>query len=392
LQVHNYYRIRGGECGVVDVERELLSKSGQVVDILARHSGDVDRVRAREKGVEFFRIPWNRRAAPDVAVKVGAARPDVAHVHNVFPLLSPSVYAALARSGVPVVQTVHNFRFLCPNGLFFTHGRVCEDCRTRGWWSAVRNRCMHGSVALSAAYAAAVALAWRSGTFPWAITRFIALNQFVAGKLTAAGVPAERVRILGNFVSRFAESPGPRGDYVLYLGRLSPEKGLLTLLAASEGVPGVRVVIAGGGPLEGELREWIAAHAGTRVELAGLVGGEEKERLIREALCMVVPSEWYENFPLSVVESLAQGTPVVASRIGGLPEMVRDGVTGLLFEPGDADGLAGALRALVERAEVARAMGEAALAEARERFSPDRHLAGLLEIYEDAIAAVRRAA
>ena len=387
LQIHNYYRIRGGECAVVDSERTLLQEAGHEVEVFGRRSAELAASSSFRRGLGLVRTPWNWEMARALVSVVARLRPDVAHVHNVFPMISPSAYGVLARLGVPVIQTVHNFRFLCPNGVFFTDGRVCEQCQTRGLFSAVRRRCLHGSYLVSAAYAGAVWMAWRKGLLPNAVTRFVALNKFSADRLVAGGLPPTRVRILGNFVERFAEGATRKHGYVLYLGRLSAEKGLMTLLEAAVAVPEMHLRIAGTGPLEGEIRRWVRARPGARVRLEGLVAGEAKERLVREALCTVVPSEWYENFPLSVAESLSLGTAVVATRMGGLPEMIEDGVTGVICEPGDPGSLAGALAMLVGDRGRAEAMGEAALAWARRRLGPEVHLSGLLDTYREAVVA-----
>ena len=385
LQVHNQYRIRGGECRVVDTERTLLQRAGHTVELFGRRSADLEGSSALRRLEGLARTPWNRATARALAGVVRRDRPDVAHVHNVFPLISPSVYAVLAALGVPVVQTVHNFRLFCPNGLFFRSGQVCEECQTRGLFSAVRRRCLHGSFLVSAAYAGGVWMAWRRGLLRNAVTRFIALNHFSADRLVAGGLPSSRMTILGNFVVRVADAPVQKGDYVLYLGRLSPEKGLMTLLEAAGRLPDMQLRIAGTGPMEDEIRRWVVSHPEAKVRLEGLVGGEVKERLIQEALCTVVPSEWYENFPLSVAESLSLGTAVVATRTGGLPELVEDGVTGFTCEPGDPDSLAGGLAMLVREHGRAGAMGEAALAWARAHISPEAHISGLLDVYRQAV-------
>lgn len=205
----------------------------------------------------------------------------------------------------------------------------------------------HGYGAL---YAAAVAWGWHNGAFLSCIDRYIALNSFAFAKLVAAGIPKEKIRICGNFVSNFAEAPAVKRHYALYLGRLVSEKGLSTLLAAARSVPELPLKIAGTGPLEGGLRRAVAEPGMGHTELIGHVAGEAKQCLITEALCTVVPSEWYENFPLSVVESLSLGTPVIASQIGGLPDLVEHGHTGLLFPASDTEALAECLRRVSRRA------------------------------------------
>lgn len=387
LQIHNYYSVPGGECSVVRAEKTLLEAHGHTVSQFTRASADIAKMTLPERAASLIRIPGNARSARELAVVVEREKPDVAHVHNVFPLLSPSVYSTLRQQGIPVVQTLHNFRFLCPNGLFFTRGNICEQCQERGFFAAVRNRCLRGSLTVSLLYATAIRFAWRSGNLPNNIDRYIALNQFVAAKLVKGGVPQDRIRICGNFVERFAESPSSKKGYVLYLGRLSHEKGIMTLLTAMERLPHMRLVIAGTGPLEADLRAHARNHPNLNITFAGFMVGPEKDRLIREALALVVPSEWYENFPVSVVESLAQGTPVVASRIGGLPEMVTHGETGLLFTPGNVEELARCLATLVDDPTATTRMASTALASAIDRFSPDAHYRQLLDIYRDAATA-----
>jgi len=337
-----------------------------------------------------LQIPYNTRIARRLESHVFEHKPDLAHVHNVFPMLSPSVYSSLRDNSVPVVQTIHNYRFLCPNGLFYVNGRVCEACQVKGYWEAVTNRCMHGSIATSALYAAAVAWGWRGGAFRSCIDRYIALNTFTAGKLVAGGVPKEKIDICGNFVSDFADVPSAKRHYALYLGRLSSEKGLSTLLAAARLVPELPLKIAGTGPLEADLRREVGEPGMNHVELVGHVTGEVKRRLIAEALCTIVPSECHENFPLSLVESLALGTPVIASWMGGLPDLIEHGRTGLLFQAGDAEALAECLRRISDSEAGTYEMAVNALARARERFTPQRHLEQLLEIYRDAIGDARK--
>jgi glycosyltransferase involved in cell wall biosynthesis len=247
---------------------------------------------------------------------------------------------------------------------------------------------MRGSVATSALYASAVAWGWRSGAFHSCIDRHIALNAFVAEKLVAAGVPKEKIRVCGNFVSDFAEAPATKQGYALYLGRLSAEKGLTTLLTGARSVPELPLKIAGTGPLEVDLRRAVREPGMDHIKLVGHVAGEAKRHLIAEALCTVVPSEWYENFPLSVVESLALGTPVIASQVGGLPELIEHGHTGLLFPASDTEALGECLRWMSRRVSDTRKMASNALTTARERFSPQRHFEQLLAIYADAVDGV----
>lgn len=385
LQIHNFYNTPGGECSVVRAERRLLEANGHTVQQFVVDSGKISGQSLSRKALSFLQIPYNFQVSHSLARFLQDNRPDVAHVHNVFPLLSPSVYVALKHARIPVVQTIHNYRFLCPNGTFFTQGHVCQACLHEGLMAAIKNKCMRDSRMVSAMYAAAIGLAWRTGNLPKNIDRYIALNQFGADQLAAGGIPRERIRICGNFVERFAEAPSAKASYILYLGRLSSEKGLWTLIKAMHKTPkGVMLKVAGAGPLEQALKDYVNSNA-LNVEFLGFVAGSEKEQIIAGAICTVTPSECYENFPISVLESLALGAPVIASRIGGLPEMIEQGVSGELFTPGCADELAEAISRFVEKRDETNSMAAGALDAARSRFGPDTHIQGLISIYQEAI-------
>ena len=385
LQVHNFYRTPGGECSVVNAERALLKHYGHEVVPYYRDSRDIDKLGMLAKVHTLLRVPCNKKVEKDLVSTVHDERPDVAHVHNIFPMLTAAVYKALKSCSVPVVQTVHNFRFLCPNGQFYVHNHICEACQERGYFSAVKNRCMQDSFLVSSVYAIAIARAWKSGVLPNNIDRFITLNKFFARRLIDAGVPSSRIQILGNYVSEISESIYPKQNYVLYLGRLSREKGLRTLLDAWERIDGAVLKIAGRGPLKAEI-ETIANRIGReKVQVLGHVAGDAKRDLIKSAICLVVPSEWYENFPISIVESMAYGTPVVASQIGGLPDLVKHGVTGLLFEPGNSAELKAVLRTLISDSSLVSRLAESALSAAKESLGSQRHYNGLIDIYHQAI-------
>ena len=384
LQIHNYYRAYGGECRMVDTERTLLEDAGHEVMAFTRASQSIDAWPAKQKLGLLFDIPRNREAAAQLQRLVRRRKPDVAHVHNLFPLLSPAIYEALAAAGIPAVQTHHNYRSLCPNGLFYIDGRICTHCR-RGFHHAVVRRCVRRSRLISLLYAGAIHRAWKRGLFRHGIGIHIALNRFFARQLQQAGIPENRVRICANFVTAFATSVGRKEDDFLYLGRLSSEKGLTTLIEAVQRA-GVKLKIAGTGPLENKLKAQAARLSPNQVSFLGYVNGQRKLDLIRRSCFTVVPSECFESFGLSAAESLAGGTPVIASRIGGLPEVVADGVTGFLFTPGDAGELAARLRQVRQDPAIAPQMGGQALRQARENLSPEVHARRLAAIYQEAIA------
>lgn len=372
----------------MDDEHLLLKQYGEDVHLYAKRSNEIDGYGWWRRIRTLQQVPLNRAIVRELTDLVRRLRPEVAHVHNVFPMISVGVYDALHALGIPVVQTVHNYRFLCPNGTSFVGGKVCEDCTTTDFGPCVRKKCMRGSRIVSHYYARAISRGWSADIFSSAVTRFLALNEFTAGRLERAGIARSSIRICPNFVTAPPMRETDRKEpFALYLGRLSEEKGLWTLLKAAEMLPaGARLVIAGTGPQETVLRRHVDSRLRGMVSFAGYVSGEEKFELIRRAACVVVPSEWYENCPISVLEALACGTAVVASAIGGLPELVRNGETGRLFDPGSVEQLAGALRGYIENLQVAVDHGVAARRLASEQFSGEIHYRGLRAAYEDARA------
>lgn len=384
LQIHNYYAIRGGECAVVDAERSLLESRGHVVDQYMRSSQGIDGSPTHRKVYDYAAIAHNARVERELLCRLEQTPPDVAHVHNVFPLLSPSVYAALKKQGVPIVQTVHNFRFLCPNGTFFVRGQICERCQEKGFKEAVRLRCVRNSLPTSIQYARAISRMWRNRTLTEGVDRFIALNYFSKKKLVESGIPDQKIDICGNFTTEVGSPSHSKEGYVLFLGRLSPEKGVQTLIEAARKLRVGRIKVAGLGPLEGQVRS--AAEEIQKLEFVGYVAGRQKVDLIQRACAMVVPSEWYENFPISVVESMSLGTPVIASDTGGLPEMFDDGESGILFEPGSSVSLARHIEHLCTDMMKAEVMSKAAWSHAQKEFGSDKHGEELERIFQNAVS------
>lgn len=386
LVVHNHYKQVGGESAVVQAEGELLRGLGHEVVLYSRDNHEIDDYGAIDRARFFSRALFSRRTFAELTDLVRQQRPDVAHVHNVFPLISPAAYVALDRAGVPIVQTAHNFRFLCPNGLFFVNGAICERCKSGNTLPAVRLRCYRDSYPLSALYALIVRAHRSAGTFK-RIARFIALNPFVKAKLIEGGLAADaKISVLGNFLpDPWPSLPCERQPTVVFLGRLGEEKGAATLIEAAALVPELSVRIAGDGPAAEDLRRLARARAAHNVEFLGTVKGAAKWELLRLATALVVPSLCYETFSLAMLEGMAAGCAVVASRLGSLAALIEDGKTGVLFSPGDAADLAQKLRALFADQSHALALGRAARAAAEAQSTPAIHGERLLAIYRQAM-------
>ena len=317
-------------------------------------------------------------------------RPDVVHLHNTFPLISPSVYYAARAAGIPVVQTLHNYRLLCPSALLYHDGRVCEDCLGRLVpWPGVAHGCYRDSRTVTGVVATMLTVHRLVRTWSRMVDAYIVLTEFARGKLVQGGLPAAKLLVKPHFVD---PDPGPgahEGGFALFVGRLSAEKGVRTLLGAWELLAGrVPLTVVGDGPLAGEVAA--AARRLPGVEWLGARTGGEVADLMGQAALLVSPSECYETFGRVVIEAYARGTPVVVSDLGAVPELVEPGRTGLLAAPGDPAQLADTVASVWERPGELTTMGLAARRAFEARYTAERNYARLMEIY--AAAGARAAA
>jgi glycosyltransferase involved in cell wall biosynthesis len=311
----------------------------------------------------------------------------VVHFHNTFPLISPAAYAACQRLGVPVVQTLHNFRLLCPNSLFFRDDHPCEDCLGKTPpWPAAAHACYRGSRQQTAVVATMLTAHRLRRTWQKDVNRYIALSEFSRHKFIAGGFPAAKVAVKPNFVDSIPRAFAIERCGFLTVGRLSVEKGVPTLLGAwdrQESPSRIRVV--GDGPLWDD----VAAVAARQPKLhqLGRLSRDEVLTEMQAAIALVFPSECYENFPVSIAEAFASGLPVIASRHGAMAEIVRDGQTGLLFEPGNADDLVAKAQWASSHPHEMRQMGAAARLEYESKYTASHNYEQLMAIYRDAIAS-----
>jgi glycosyltransferase involved in cell wall biosynthesis len=385
---HNRYRERGGEDTAVDGEAELLEKGGHTVvrciaDNRESLAGPLDQVRT---ALHARRSPSGAARAARIADE---APLDVAHVHNFFPLLSPAVHETLSARGVPVVQTLHNYRFACANGNLLRAGSVCEECIPRGPWHAVRYGCYRGSRAQTLVWADMVAHHRARETWRRCVDRFVAPTEFAARLLAKAGLPRERIEVLP-LVLADPGDPAPPGHGAVYVGRLAPEKGVDLLIDAWRSVgAGWPLTIVGSGPAEAALREQARELPGVRF-LGALPHGEVL-RALRQAAFAVVPSRWYEVSPFAAIEALACARPVVTWRGGSVAELVGDGRAGLLFDSLDAASIARACAQLLESPDRVRELGAQAREDYLDRHAPEIGLARRERLYS-AVSDERRRA
>lgn len=286
---------------------------------------------------------------------------DVMHIHNVYHQISPSILGAAKRRGIPIVQTVHDLKLMCPNYKMYTEGSVCERCFKHKYYNATLHKCIKNHRGASAFMTLEMYFHALMNFYKRHVDHFIAPSVFMHDKMVAWGFNPEKISVLPNFVDINFFKPSPiTGDNFVYIGGLEPEKGIGTVLAAAKAMPEMRVVIAGAGSYENKVREYIDTHKmHDRVEYLGFVDKETGARLIAESRGMIVPSRLYENNPLSALEAFASGRPVIGSAIGGIPELIGKNERGLLFTSGDALGLAEACRQLLQDTPRAEQMGKA---------------------------------
>jgi glycosyltransferase involved in cell wall biosynthesis len=377
LQVHTHYRQAGGEDQVVEAEKQLLETAGIAVHQVMFDNADLRESKSPADNIKLAASAiWSRRAERRVGAAIEAHRPDVMHVHNTFAAASPSVYAAAG--AIPVVQTLHNYRMVCPVATAFRNGRACTDCVGRFVpWPGVMHACVHDSRSQSTAAAATIVVHRILGTFQRRIAVYVVLTNFQRQVMIDGGLPPDRIRVISNFLEPDPGVGDRQRSGILYVGRLAEEKGVGVLLRAARRLPGT-IRVAGDGPLQ-----VVTARAGAAedIEYLGLLEHSSVREELRRAIALVLPSIWFEGFPLTVLEAYATGTPVIASRIGSLAEVVEDGVTGLLAEAHDADGLAERLRWAVSHPEEMHEMGSRARERYEGLFRGPAHLEALLGAY-----------
>lgn len=309
-------------------------------------------------------------------------KPDIAHLHNFSFQLTPSILGVFKKHQIPVVWTLHDYKAICPNYRLFTQGTVCERCKIHKFYNCYRYRCLRNSKSMSFLAMMEMYLHKIILNSYKAVDCYIAPSKFLAAKVKAWNLPEDKVRQLyySLDLAQFKPLDAP-GSGLLYIGRLAEEKGIITLLEALKGLPDLKLKIAGAGPQQGEIERQISAYGLTNVELLGHKKGQALHDLICKAKLVIVPSIWYENNPLAILEAFALGKPVIGSDIGGIPELVQDNKTGLLFKAGDSDDLAAKIKSVYYNDGLLLQMGKNGRAWVEKNCDPQKHLEEILKIY-----------
>lgn len=385
LTIHNKYKFRGGEDESRESEDAVLTSQGHEVEQLIFDNKSIQGAGTLWAGIG---TPWSFASYRQVARKIIECKPDIVDIHNFFPLASPSVHHAAHRLGVPVIQTLHNYRLLCPSGNFYRAGVICEDCAGHSIpWQGVLHRCYRDSTMQSAAVASMIMTHRLIGTWKRTVTTFVCVSEFERQKFIENGFPPARLVTKPNFVLN-DPTPGAGGTELLYVGRLSIEKGIRTMLRAMELVsPSARLAIVGDGPLAPEVEA--AADRNPRLRYLGRLPLKQVSQLMGASRCLLFPSEWYETFGRVAAESFSAGTPVIAAKLGAIGEIVEHGRTGFHFRAGDPQDLARAIDYAVANGDALAGMRKEARLEYERKYTAERNYQMLLEIYHNAISKTR---
>ena len=402
LAVNKFYYLYGGADRYFLERNELLRQRGhEVIPFAMSHEKNLSTPYADYfvSPIHFFdtkrqsrpwkivgRVLYSSEAKRKISRLVRETRPDIAHLHNIAHQLSPSILTPLKDFGLPVVQTLHDYKLICPTYRLLSNGELCERCKGGRFYHAALQRCNRGSLAASALNSVEMFLHHTVLKLYDRVDRFIAPSRFVQNKVVEFGVASERVVYLPHFVDLDAWSPKKeRGEYIVYFGRLVEGKGVGTLIRAMKHVRKVDLYIIGEGELEGDLKGLAAREGLSHIHFLGYRSGKDLASLVARGLFTVVPSEWYDPSPQTVKQSLAAGRPVIGARIGGIPELIDDGVDGMLFTPRSAEDLAGKIELLLDDRSRVEAMGAAARKKVEEQFGPAQHYEGLMDIYRSLI-------
>ena len=399
LLTHNYYRSEApsGEDNVARAEEKLIRDKGVSVVTFNKFNDEFDSYSLRQKIYASKELIWSSKSYWQIKSLLKIEKPDIAHFHNIFYLISPSVYYACKDTGTPVVQTLHNFRFFCANGLLLRNGKICEDCIGRVPWRSIFFGCNRDSTLYSLPVSLMEIVHHWFKTWNKTVDVYIALSEFSKRKFIEAGLPEEKIFVKPNFLLNPPQPLFKNKGYIVFIGRLSQEKGVLTL------IKGIKILqekskcfnlslkIIGDGPQKKELMTKVRRYGIQKIEFLGKKRQEECVGLLRNSSFIVIPSLCYENFPMSIVEALACGKPIIASNIGSIPEIIEDGKTGFLFEPGDPFDLAKKIKWMFENEDACIEMGKNSRAEFERKYTAESNYALLMEIYRKAIKEKRNA-
>jgi len=381
LVAHNYYKLSGGEDRVFSSETQLLREQGINVAEFTKSNESVDELNPLDAAVKTV---YSKKSYNEFRDKINKTKPDIVHFHNTFLLISPAAYYACADTGIPVIQTLHNYRLLCPSANFYRDNHVCEDCLGKTFpWPGIIHSCYRDSAAQSAVTSTMLFAHRLINTWSQKVDKFIALTNFVKKKFIEGGLPAEKIIVKPNFMNVDPMEGEHEGEFALFVGRLSREKGIMTLLRAWKYLTGIPLQLVGSGPQLDEAMNMTTPD----VHILGELDHKQVVKRVKQARFLVVSSECYEGFPMTIIEAFGCGTPVIAPKLGAMEEIIEHKFNGLHFIPGDARDLAKIVDWAWQNPIILKRMGLNARIEYERKYTAEKNFQILMDIYSSTIAS-----
>ena len=379
LQIHNKYQLSGGEDSVVENEKRLLESKGHEVFPYIKDNSEISNYSVFKKVALIQSSVWSNESYDEVIEIIKRIEPDICHVHNYMPLISPAVFYACKEVNIPVVQTLHNYRMLCTNAYLFRDGKVCEECIDKSLYHSLKYRCYRNSIIQTLTVARMIEQNKKKGTFNEEVDGYICLSNFARVKFIEGGLPKEKLFLKPNFLF---EDPGysdNEENYFFFAGRLDETKGVHILIKVIKQLPGIKFKVAGEGPYQKKMIDI------NNLEYKGHLIKDKLLQYLKNSVALIFPSVLYETFGLLIIEAFACGKPVIASRLGAMAELVEVGKTGLLFEPGSAKDLELKIKWAVENPEEIKQMGKNARREYEMKYTASKNYSVLMDIYTQVI-------
>jgi glycosyltransferase involved in cell wall biosynthesis len=384
LMVHNYLRPPSGENTVFEQESALLRSKGHNVITYVRRNSEIEAMGWLDRGLMPLSALWSSSACGDLKTLIERENPEVAHFHNIFPLVSPAAYRVCSGMNLPVVQTLHHFRIVCPGALLFKRNEVCEACAEMKFSAGIRYGCYRNSRLQTAGMAAVVSFHRAIRTWQNTVDLYIALSDFAVAKYRQLGFPSQNFFVKTNFLQNPIEPVFADSGYGVYIGRLGEEKGIAILLSALKSCPEIPFKIIGDGPIRDFVIEAMGQPGFEHVEYLGVRDHRECMACLSGSRFLVLPSQWYEGVPMVLLEAMAAGKPAIVTNIGVLPQMIEDGFNGLIFEPKSGQGLIAAMKRLNGNPDESRVMGRRSRSVFDERYTSEVNYSLLMQAYQKA--------
>ena len=378
LIVHNFYKIRAGEYSVLKNEIKLLKDNGNEVITFYKDNKNIKSFYS--KVIYFLRIVYSKNIFKEFDYYLKQNKPDVIHVHNFFPIMTPAIFFAAQKNNIPIVHTLHNYRLICPTSTLMHNNRIYEKSIINGSFSTIIDKVYRNSYLGTFALARMISYHKKYNTWDTQVDKFIALTNFSKSKFIEANFLIDKIEIKSNFVFDMYDPESDKKEYALFIGRISEEKGIRCLIKAWEKID-YKLIIVGTGPLE----NFVKRQLNENIIFLGKQNKEEIRVLMNAASFLIIPSIWYEGFPMVILEAYSAGLPVLGSRIGSIEEVVLDNITGLHFKPNDSRDIVKKVNRIIKDRELLKKISKNSRKEYLEKYTPSKNYDILINIYNSVI-------